>query len=372
MQDVFYELIEEAKKGKVILDDEEWPYSFNTIIRKNKKNKVVYFNEINISTLIIDDEEEFFRVLKKYIRLELEKNRPTMKIYQEKNYFKQRVKFLIANLFANATTEDFNNPIPFIKRYTRFLKDNTFSIIDTPLKVKLGESMKETILEMQREKNSTMMETPNKITIKFKSKDGTEEYELPSIYYGIEKKDGIKTCYIYGIQNKTNKQSNSSYQKKINRMLYKINSGIEKQEIPEYFEYQDDGTISYPEGNITDVSVSFVLALNIFISLLQKYEIENLKAVPFLPLRYLSREIAANDSNNEKLYERNENIQTNLTNKFIRTFRRLAIQNKALKILAYPYESDEFLTMKVYSKNSTLDNIILEETNLTINQKIKK
>ena len=114
----------------------------------------------------------------------------------------------------------------------------------------------------------------------------------------------------------------------------------------------------YPEGNITDVTPSFILSLNIFITLLQNKNISKIKAVPYLPIRYLSRDLAAESTKEEDkkkaLLERNNAIQTNPTNKFIRTFRRLAIQNDSLQIETYPYELDEFLTIKLNSRKKEL------------------
>ena len=57
------------------------------------------------------------------------------------------------------------------------------------------------------------------------------------------------------------------YIKKINRLLYRLNENIT--EMPEYREYKGGKINDYPEGNITDVTHSFVLALNIFMFLLQ-------------------------------------------------------------------------------------------------------
>ena len=60
------------------------------------------------------------------------------------------------------------------------------------------------------------------------------------------------------------------------------------------------------EEDIKDVSMSFVLSLNIFISLLQKKNIEKIKVVNYLPVSYLARDIAAENSNRvEELQNRN-------------------------------------------------------------------
>ena len=49
MKEIFLELIKEACNGKVIVDGEEWLYSFNTII----EDKDFYENENNNATLVI-------------------------------------------------------------------------------------------------------------------------------------------------------------------------------------------------------------------------------------------------------------------------------------------------------------------------------
>ena len=55
----------------------------------------------------------------------------------------------------------------------------------------------------------------------------------------------------------------------------------------EYFDYKEGNFKYYPEGNITDVTPSFVLSLNVFMALLQRENIAKVRGVPYLPLRYL-------------------------------------------------------------------------------------
>ena len=64
MQKIFEELIVEASTGRVIIDDEEWPITFNTKILDEEKD---YENEENFSTLIIKDEERFLKLLSRYL-----------------------------------------------------------------------------------------------------------------------------------------------------------------------------------------------------------------------------------------------------------------------------------------------------------------
>ncbi|MBQ8535703.1 MAG: hypothetical protein IJ463_08475 [Bacilli bacterium] len=383
MKDLILEIIQEACEGKVMVDNLDWPFSFNTIINGKRK----YINKNNNITLHIRDIEEFKEKIKEYINLELDCKRSTMKIYN--GNVSDKIKWYIVNLFANMTTEDFLNPIAFIDKYMAFLRDKTFDYLDEGITVKLPK-VKDSELEIKREQNNTSMETPNRITLTLKKKrEEFTTFKLPSIYYAVREENNKKVCYIYSVMNKDNKKLNESelkFQKQINRLLYKLNDGVVDSE--EYYEYKEalkrkeekeaqgeevTEEIYYPEGNISDITNSFLFSLNIFMSLLQKEGIETVKVVTYLPVRYNSRAIAAEESPKKKEFqERNDMIQTNATNKLIRTFRRLAHQNDALEITMYPYEYDEFLTISLRSRDKELDNMLLEESNDIINSEVKE
>ena len=143
----------------------------------------------------------------------------------------------------------------------------------------------------------------------------------------------------------------------------------------DYYDYKEGKSTYYPEGNISDVTHSFVLSLSIFISLLERENIKKIKAVPYLPVRYASRYLAGisqdDEVKKEKILNRNDMIQTNITNKFIRTFRRLAHHNKNIEIDLYPYELDEFLTLHLNDKQTIIDNPILEDATKEIKNNSK-
>lgn len=386
MKEIFLELAKEAYYGKVVVDNEEWPYSFDTII--DDKSIIESTEEPNVlSALVIKDLDTFIKKLEEYINLELILERKTLKIYSGKE--KDRIKWLISNLVANMTTEDFLNPIAYIDKYMEFLKDKTFDYLDEGITIKLPK-VKNSELEIKREQNNTSMETPYKITLTLKKEN--EEFttfKLPSIYYAVREENGERVCYIYSVMNKDNKKQTANeikFQKQINRLLYKLNDGVVDSR--EYYEYKEllkkkeeqeakgeeyTEEIYYPEGNISDITNSFLFSINIFMSILQKEGIKTVKVVPYLPVRYNSRSIAAEGSPKKKeLQERNDMIQTNATNKLIRTFRRLAQQNTSVSITTLPYEVDEFLTIHLNSRDKELENMLLEETNDIINSEIKE
>ena len=140
------------------------------------------------------------------------------------------------------------------------------------------------------------------------------------------------------------------FHKKIHRLLYKVDEGVDV----------DRGNEKYP-STIKDVSSSAVISLLIFMELLDKKNINIVKAVPYLPIRYSSRRLAALDSERrEELLERNDKIQGNITNKFLLTFERVAHHRGGMEIVSYPYQVDSLLTI-IVDKGKVTNNKLLKE-----------
>lgn len=368
IQEIFEELIKEAKDGKVLIDGEEWPIGFNTTIL-NSEGEITYQNDRNLSTLLIKNKEEFFRILEEYVYMEISYKRKIPGFVTDKE--KNNIKWIMSYLFINATTEDFLNPVFYIQRRMQFLQDTTFSYLNDGVELNIGHHFLHSLLEISNHSHSIAMETPYKIDMSLINVIHGEKvaYPLASVSYGICEENGEKVCYVYSLMKpkagKNPSPENQFYEKKIARMLYKLNDGVERYELSEYFEYKEGDSKFYPEGNITDVTPSFVLSLNIFIALLQKEGIHQLKAIPYLPVRYLSRDIVSSMVEDEDtryhLKLRNDTIQENITNKFIRTFRRMAFHTPDIEIMSIPYEFSEYLEMSIKSKEHMINNPILED-----------
>jgi len=373
MKELWEEIKKEASQGTIIMDEEEWPISFSTIIRKDGIIKEKYLGEKSFVTLEINNEEEFLSLLEQYVSKELEKKRVIPNFYNEQDH--NNKKWIISYLWVNATTEDFKNPENYLRRRISFLEDNTWKEIENEIEIPLGHFFQDSTIGVQKESCPISMETPNRIKIRLKKTVDNQEvsYNLPSIYYGIDK----DTCYIYSIlepkQKKELTEAEKQYQKQMNRELYKVTTKV--QENQEYLDYKEKKSSYYPEGNITDITHSFLLSLNVFMSLLRKNKIEKIKVVPYLPLRYASRNQMANSQTGERreeLLKRNDRIQENATNKLIRLFRRLAYHDKNIEITSLPYELDEYLHIQVDDKQKEIDNMILEEvSNKTIERNLE-
>lgn len=361
MREIFYELLEEAKDGRVMIDGGDLPIGFNSIIYRDGK-EISKFNDDNMSTLVIKNEELFFRTLEEYVKVELDKKRKIMKIYDDVD--RNTVKLIMAYLFVNATTEDFLNPVYYIKRTIEFLNDETFLDFNSNVNISHNNS-----ISIVNNSQSVLMETPNRMDFSFT--DGNSVYELPSISYGISTNSlGEKTCYIYSCLNPKEKKNLSDeeikYRKKINRLLYKVNGGVKEAEERDDYEFSLE--------NISDVSPSAVISLLIFMMLLKKENITDVKVVTYLPLRYLSRDLSANrvvdEDRKRSLKERNDMIQTNITNKLINTIKRVAYHLEGVSIDGVPYGYDEYLSISLDKSNDVvLNNDFLNEISTSVDEK---
>lgn len=350
---IFLNLIEEAKNAKIILGGDEFPIGFNTIIYDGNIVIKNIHNERNNSTLIIKDLNVFLYKLTEYINTEKSKKRFIYNFLKtnENDY----VKSLISFLMVNASINDFNEPDKFITKYIEFLNDKTFDEFNNEKIIDINNTPFQCKLKIKNYLQSTMMETPNNMEFTLINNDD-KEFNLPTISYGIKTNElGEKECYIYSILNKEKKEfkdeEEEKFKKRISRLLYKVNKGIEKDE------------------DIYNVSPSSIISLSIFLSILKNKNIDKIKVVPYLPIRYLSREITSyNVKDTEEYQERNDFIQSNATNKFLNTFLRLVHHRDDLKIESYPLESDDLLTLKLTKQNSKIDNDLLNEIASTISK----
>ena len=216
--------------------------------------------------------------------------------------------------FINATAYDFSNPLSFLDRYISFLQDKTFENFDETINTPESPLLFKKV-RIKNKKQGISMETPNKLTFTLTENiDGSKyTYTLPEISYGICEENGEPVCYVYSILNKERKEvkdhSKLKYRKRVQRTLYKANEGV----------VTDDSL------NLLDVSPSAVISLSLFLGLLERHNIKQIRVVEYIPERYISRYLAAQENplKREEWEQRNDTIQTNATNKFVTTFFRM-------------------------------------------------
>ena len=383
MNSIVNEVINETATNNVIIDNDPFKIGFNTIISNN--NEIVRNSTIDDSlpTIYITNENLFYKKLNAYVAtvLETRSKFPTFSFDKQQNI----LKCIVAFLFTNASTQDFVNPIQFIDRNISFLNDTTFDDIKGGLITKPLSSFDGSSIVINVNENNIFMETPYKLDISLIKNNGNEilSYSLPSISYGISTDEGgKKTCYVYAVQNPKPKPNESDdnikYTKFIKRALYKLNDGVSSVENEEY---KDNDCSDYYSENISDVSPSAVLSSSILFSLLAQNGITDIKIVDYLPIRWNSKKssieliCSGNETRLAELEKKHASLQNNITNKFLRTFRRVTHHLDEASITSFPKEVDDCMHIKLYDTNLKYNNPILQSIDIAIvgiNDKMKK
>ena len=267
------------------------------------------------------------------------------------SYGDEYLKSVIALLWSNATSEDFLNPCEYLHKRINFFDQHGLSDANFINETSIGKITYEII------KDEMFNETPYYIQFRI------NENPLPVVRYGIS--DG--KAYIYAIQNITK----LTRDKKLNRAMYKVNEGLN-------LEHESTDNINNPE-NLTGVTPSTLISATLAISLLKKHGIDTIEVIPYLPVRWNAKEIAFYRSSKHKenaeqylelQYNKHVEIQRNLSDKFIRTFRRIDYHFEGIEINSYPFINSENMIMEI-GENLTSNNPLLLELYNSINKKYK-
>lgn len=357
---IFYNyIIEEASLGKI-----ESYFRYNLIFNTKIEGKDIYhaddyYHDLLIPTLNIKKKNEFDELLVLYVYkcLNFYVNWPSEiednNLYIENGTSKE--KTIMSLLFANATVDDFNNPNNFIRKRIDFMDSVSCQ------KITLGyfEEFR-SFLDMEIKKDIINNETPFKFVITA-TDDNNLKYVFPEIKFGISDNN----LYVYAIQRKSN--SENSLSKRINRLLYKINSGID---------LEKDNFSVFALGNLKDITPSFVVAINFLITYFYNVGIRNIILPSILLERWNAKKIAnylkfkagkTNFTSLEELDMEQNFIQKNLTEKFIRTFLRLQYHYPGISISSYPFEGDASMHFKINNLYNC-NNLLLNKINLFISQ----
>lgn len=386
--DTFYnDIVPSIINGRTTVDGVSYHISYNVVI----SGHVVKEINSEIPTLMINNYDEFNNYLVMYVTKQLEflKNNifisPTSFLLEdEKN---ENIRYCLMNLFINATSYDFNNPIEYLKMRISFLDNEClYDKFDSYKKV-VDLSDIDCHIESCVFQQHPANETPYAFFSRIVKNDDEDSYLLPKIRYGIKDDNGEKTVCIYGIQGNKKKNVFTNFEKKINRYLFKINKGIEKDQ--DYLDYQNEkdlGIASFYPENIIDITPNAVLALTIFLKTIKELGINKCKVIDFLPTRYygnLNGRIAAVNLlkgiyREEELTKKIANvelkmddIQHNITNKLIRTVNRVNYHLGNMSNISYPYEIDDsmyFILNDNIKDDYNLINKVYNEINLDINQ----
>ncbi len=381
--DLFYqEIISElqANKGKFNICDNTYYFPFQVMV---EDKRIVSFSSTSLAldcpTLIIKDPSSFNRLYTEYLSLQYQ----FIKQEAELNHYlvsccgndtHLQLKYLSLLLWKNATAEDFLDPNTFLKRRISFLKqkENTVHLMG---KI---DSLEEVNIQSKISKQFASLETPYCFQTSFTASNTQEVYPLPEISFGVFE-DAV---YLYSIKGKKRpaKEKQSSFFKKIDRFLYKANQDVVPDQ--EYLAYIQGNDEYYPE-NISDISVSTLYSLTMFLKYLEINHLSKIVTVSFLPLRYLAKEQALFDSLTlYRMFYSPEKIESiylaglvtierdlsNQTEKLVRTLRRLAYHFPSLEISSYPFDMDSSLYLNRKDRKLTSNHVLTELYNHTQEQ----
>lgn len=361
---VFYdEIINEASTGRV-----DCFFMMNLLFSTylKEENKTIEGKKDDdgrylIPTLVIKNKENFNKLLTEY--LVLAKSKYDLTKYYEALEFDDIEnpehiinKLILTTLWANATYDDFNWSEEFLRKQILFLKDNTFSEYNEPTIIGYSE-MLGGYLEIENIPEPILNETPTSLKISLIEPETNERYTFTLVRYGI--KDD--KCYIYAVQKNKKFDVDNNFKKKVNRRLFKIG---------ENFDTKNDTYENYKEGNLKDVSASFVVASNIVLGLLSSKGINDIVVPSILIERWNAKEknIVLRSKKEEKPKEyieankdEHNGIQSNLTEKLLRTFLRIVSHNNTFEVIAYPFDIDSSLHIRTCSELDC-NNSLLNET----------
>lgn len=361
---VFYdEIINEASTGRV---DCFFMMNllFSTYIREENKTIEAKKNDDGrylIPRLVIKNKDNFNKLLTEYLALARKKY--DLSIYQDEltfadveNYEQVINKIILTTLWANATYDDFSESEEFLRKQIAFLKDETFSEYEEPTIIGYSETLGGYV-EVENIQETILNETPNSLKISVIEPETNERYTFPLVRYGIED----NKCYIYAVQKNKRYDEENKFKKKVNRRLFQIG---------ENFDIKNDTYENYGEGNLKDVSASFVVASNIALGLLASKGITDIVVPSILIERWNAKEtgiiVKSKREENSQEYidsnkEEHNKIQNNLTEKLLRTFLRIVSHNKTFNVTAYPFDIDSSLHIKT-SEELDCNNTLLNET----------
>ena len=355
--DIFYnEIIKEAAKGIIQTD-----YSFNIIFSTKIEGEEIYTastknDNVLIPTLNISDKYEFNYLLTKYTDLAID--------FYPRDYFsyygtdplkkeREKIKTILSLLFANATYEDFNDPCTFLKRRIDYIENSKENKVDLGYSDTLNADVSCYI-----EKDTIFNETPYRFCMTAED-DVDDYYYFPCLKFGISD----NKAYVYAIQ-RDDENENS---RKVSRSLYKVGEG---------FDPKTDNFDVFDEGNLNDVTPSFLVILDAFVAYLNTIGVDEIVVPSFLVERWNAKEIsyerrlnanAIDEEKLKKLEEQHIKIQKNLTEKLLRTFLRLDHHYPGVEISSLPMENDSSLRIKVNNLEGCNNKLLDEVKDMTIN-----
>lgn len=277
---------------------------------------------------------------------------------------------LLLRIWLRMTPSDLQDVERFLKEQVDFVKDKTFEKykLETPI----GQ-YQDYFITAEKKDSASWDECNYEMQIRLCNQD--KFHTLPLIRYDIKDTGKEKICMIGAIQNKTG----FNHLKKVDRLLFKLNKDVLKEETNEYLDFKNNKLGYYPE-NISDIYPGSLLSLIIFINMLIKEGITKIKVPCMHIFSYEYHEILAEDIKQEfdhnwkniyemdiadweldnynyekevykHMVEKEDFISRAKTEELLRIFRRLVYHYPFIDIINEPFIEGDYLLLKIQSKN---------------------
>lgn len=346
INDILYnELFNEASNGRI---DCGFIYNviFQTILPEKQYCIHSDFPNIQIPTLYISNKEEFELLLQKYVEL--------AHSFYDINYYDNEhdyIKAIITFLFTNMTVEEFFNPNDYLRKRISFFENKLPYDVNEYFEFGNSDYIGNITAKLNNE--PIYEETPYSLNFE------TDNSKFPTVRFGIYN----DIVYIYAIQNR----KDCIVDKKTNRILYKINNNFDTTN--ESYDNINDFE------NLTGVTNSTIVAATLALSFFLKHGYTDVRMPSFLPVRYNAKELTRerkmdkykNEENFEEINQEsidiNMGIQRNISDKFIRSFRRIDYHFDNININSYPFDVDSYLHLtmneEIHCNNALLDDLFV-------------
>lgn len=309
------------------------------------------FDNAMIPTLLIKDRKKIVESIYDYVSLAKEFYSDDVRLMD----VSCKEKYIISSLLSNALVTDFNDISNLFERHTNFISDSSMNIFEESTNIGYSNILKSNIF-VKLNKESIVQETPYGLDIWLEDDNSEVLYDFPTIRFGIDQ----DKAYIYAFQKKPNAKTD----KKIERILRKVGEGFDESNT-------ERDPIENPE-NLYSINPWSLIALSIAIPLIKNNSnVSSFVAPYFLINRWNSLGISYEliktmqpdniefiNKKEEQLLKHDE-LQRNITDKFIRTFRRMEHHFSNINITSNQLDTDSCLHVAVgeeYKCNNSLLN----------------
>jgi hypothetical protein len=351
-KDQIYDMFinEIAGKKEVQIEDFSYNVALNYNIHDTKYESKKCNIDESLPSININNVELFKEKLNKYIQTLKSK----ADVWNDMPFTSEedKIKYTAAMLFVNATFEDFEYPYKYMDNYIAALKDDTFKDLKEEKNICKLTSFKDATLKVKSADQSIFLETPQKLEFSLSKmmQDGNEyTVSLPSVSCFCYEDGTDKILNIAALQNKRIDKSKEKnvFEKQVNREKFKLNDGVDKEE--------------------QDVEPLAIISLATAIFLAKQKGITKVRMPDFMPMRWYAKSLANEKKSKyknldlEELQEEQIRIQTNVTDKFLRTMIRIEEQIGMVDIGLIPGVLGDYLDCSITDKQVDNPNKILKE-----------